>query len=43
MKPTIAIATITGIDRQYIMPNYFKSLVDLKPDEVCILDTTKDE
>ena len=42
-KPTIAIATITNSDRQYMMLNYFNSLVDLKPDEVCILDTTIDE
>lgn len=43
MKPTISIATITNSKRRYFLDNYFRSLVDLKPNEVCILDTTSNE
>jgi len=43
MKPTISIATIANSERSYLIDNYFRSLVDLKPDEVCILDTTFDK
>lgn len=40
--PSIAVATATSADRQYIMTPYFDSLAELKPDEVCLIDTTPD-
>ena len=43
MKPTISISTITYRSHQHHLINNFKSLVDLKPDEVCVLDTTRKE
>lgn len=43
MKPTIAIATPASTDRQYVLNNYFRSLVDLQPEEICFLDTTIEE
>lgn len=41
MKPTISVAIFTSIQRQFPIVNTLRSLVDLKPDEVCILDTTE--
>jgi glycosyltransferase involved in cell wall biosynthesis len=40
---TVAVATIAIADRQFIMQNYFRSLVDLQPEEICIVDTTIDD
>lgn len=42
MKPTISVSTITYLTHKYHLTNNFKSLVDLKPDEVYVLDTTAD-
>ena len=41
MKPTISVFLFTHIGDKSHLVNCFRSLVDLKPEEVCVLDTTK--
>lgn len=41
MKPTLSVAIFSYSDEKYMLVNCLRSLVRLIPDEVCILDTTR--
>ena len=41
MKPTISVFLFTHLGDKFHLVNCLKSMVDLKPDEVCVCDTTK--
>ena len=43
MKSTISVAIYASVHRQYSLLNTLRSIVDLQPEEVCVLDTTKFE
>lgn len=42
-KITIAVVIYTEINDRFHMVNSLRSLVDLSPEEVCVLDTTRDD
>jgi hypothetical protein len=42
MKPTISVFLFTHVGDKPHLVNCFNSIIDLKPDEVCVCNTTKD-
>lgn len=42
MKPTLSVSVFSYSEERYMLVNCLRSLVELVPNEVCILDTTKD-